>query len=882
MMKEFRKISLILILILGFMTHIGNAQELRGILEGFVYDSQTREPLEAVNVILLDTQNGAATDKNGYFKILNINPGEYEVKAQSIGYKSSNQKIEIKATETLKILINLEPTVLEGAEVTIESERIEDIRLEITPPTFKLRPQEVQQMAGAQEDIMRSILSLPGVHSVSDFSNQFIVRGGGPDQNLILLDDVEIFNPYRNSGMASLIDPDMIKDINLYAGGYPAPFGDRLSSVLTIHTRDGSKDKWLAGKLKLNLTNARFLLEGKIPFLNGSWLINKRSTHNQFFSKSFVERRTQNNVAMPDFEDWHGKITLNPNSKHRLQFHGIWSRNNQDFLVKDELGEQDSEREGFDGKDEIKTKVSGVSWSYFPSKNLQLKVHLNLYENTGKSSFAGDFIPANDGSAFSEDGPPPPVFAGGDTTFLFAHDQKFNFRKTSLGSWIVFERSKHVFEAGFGIDYLENSVDSELELSDFGQVVFEALQTAPNFFGALGDSFDQNASYQRSYIYLQDKFKLGPKTIIQPGLRFDYSELNKSRYVSPRLRVTYQLNPITSINAAWGLYRQNPGFEKLLDGGQVFDLLKFEDLAGLLSEKAVHTLLGAQRWLNEKWHITLEAYHKKFNDLIEQSIELVERPVAVYLTGAPGLPDSYIVKQQMLFRKTRRPINDITGNAYGLDFRLEKRIKYPSDNFFGWLSYSYGKSTRKQAIAGMQLTYPYEFDRRHSIDLVLNYKIDSELHKDNKMIIGVTWRYGTGFPYTPALAVEPLVAEIAIDPANPDVTKPTILADPETGAARFVPTFGGPENINSLRYPDYNRLDVRITYLLKLEHSELQFYIDFVNVYNNKNVLFYRSIIKTEVDETLPLALQFLQVRAFEEPVYMYPFVLFVGISLNF
>ena len=111
---------------------------------------------------------------------------------------------------------------------------------------------------------MRSILSLPGVQATSDFSNQFIVRGGGPDQNLILLDDEEIYNPYRNSGMPSLINPSVIKDVNLFAGGYPALFGDRLSSVLTVHSRDGSTQDWLKGSLGANLTSANLLLEGKI------------------------------------------------------------------------------------------------------------------------------------------------------------------------------------------------------------------------------------------------------------------------------------------------------------------------------------------------------------------------------------------------------------------------------------------------------------------------------------------------------------------------------------------------------------------------------------------------------------------------------------------
>ena len=200
----------------------------------------------------------------------------------------------------------------------------------------------------------------------------------------------------------------------------------------------------------------------------------------------------------------------------------------------------------------------------------------------------------------------------------------------------------------------------------------------------------------------------------------------------------------------------------------------------------------------------------------------------------------------------------------------------------GWLSYSFGNSTRKQTFDGVRMSYPYEFDRRHSLDFVLNYIIDSDRNDDSKLTIGITWRYGTGFPYTPALAVEPLVAEVASDPANPDLVKPTILTDPETGAARFVPTFGGPENINSLRYPDYKRFDIRITYSTKLVNSNWQFYLDIINLFNRKNVLLYRSIIKTEVDKSLPQSLQFVRLRAFEEPVYMYPFIPSFGVRVAF
>ncbi|MFQ5676487.1 MAG: carboxypeptidase-like regulatory domain-containing protein, partial [bacterium] len=483
------------------------AQERPGVVEGFIVDSQTGKPLEAANVVIPATGRGDATDKNGYFRIQQITAGDYEIEVRLIGYKLFRKKIQIVSDGVLKVDIKLEHLVLEGQEITAEGERVDDIRLEISRPTFKLKQQDVRGMAGGFEDVMRSIINLSGVQSTSDFSNQFIVRGGGPDQNLILLDDVEIFNPYRNSGMPSLINPDIISDVNLYAGGYPALYGDRLSSVLTLFTREGSRQKWLGGKLGVNLTTANFLLEGKTPFWNGSWLLTNRRTYNQLFAEDFADRLTRNNVAFPDFEDWHFKISLHPSAKHRLQAYSLVGRNDQDFLVKKELGEQDSDRDSFDGSDTIKSTIVGASWNFVPSTGLQMKLYGNWYENRGNSDFAGDFVPGPERSALQlcpiidEECEAPPVFDQGDSTFLFAHQQRFRFRKFSFGGWLVHNSGNHILESVFGIDFQKNVVTSDLQLSDFGQVVFDALQGAPNWFGALADSADQRDSYEKLYFY---------------------------------------------------------------------------------------------------------------------------------------------------------------------------------------------------------------------------------------------------------------------------------------------------------------------------------------------------------------------------------------------
>jgi len=869
----------IALLIFCFYAHAASPQDLTGILEGTVLSVKPQTALQNANVVLVELNLGDATDTNGNFRIEKIPPGKYELAVSLIGYKTYLQEIQFQPGQTLNVTVELEATVLEGSEITVEGQRAEDIRFEITPPTFKVTPQKVEWMPGALEDVMRTVVNLPGVQATSDFSNQFIVRGGGPNQNLILLDNVEIYNPYRNSGMPSLINPVIVQDVYLYAGGYPALFGDRLSAVLIINTREGISDKWLGGRVGVNLANANAVLEGKTPFWNGSWLVSSRRTYNQFFAQNFAKRLTLNNVALPTFEDWHGKVVFRPSPKHRIQLHGLFGRNNQDWLIKDELGEQDSERERFDGSDRLKNTVFGAAWNLIPSEKFQARLYGNWYKNQGNSDFAGDFIPANTRGAIpiSSPDPTPPVFAAGDSTFLFDYSQKFSFRKISLGGWLVYELRNHIFETGAGVDFLNNSVGSELGLSDFGEVVFNAFRGAPNWFGALGDSTKHRDSHKRFFAYIQNKWTPFSKLTVQPGLRFDRYEFIDRSYFSPRLSLTYDLNPATKLTTAWGIYRQSPGFEKLLDAGQIFDLLKFGDLQGLAAERAMHIVVGLHRDLGDPWQLSIEAYHKKFDDLIDQASGFVTRPVAVYVAGAPGVAESYLVQDRLVFAKITGTANNVQGTAHGLDVRIEKRIQGAGNRWFGWLSYSFGKSTRKQTLDGTETSLPYDFDRRHTLNFVLNYRLG------RKFNMGVTWRYGSGFPYTQAIRVEPLVAAIAPDPANPDSIVDAVLTDPENGFVRFIPTFGGPENINSSRFPDYHRLDARITYSTQLFDSSWQFYLDFINVYNRKNVLFYRNIIRIEgADEHIPLALRFPKPALFREPVYMYLFIPSFGLSVAF
>ncbi|MFQ5631568.1 MAG: carboxypeptidase-like regulatory domain-containing protein, partial [bacterium] len=270
-----------------FLPKISPAQN-TGAIEGKVIDAKTSHPVAGANVLIDGTDYGAASDSTGAFRIDAIPAGRHTLKVLVIGYENFEQQIEVKSREGIFVSIRLTSTILEGPEISIERQRMQDARLSISPPTYEIDPRMVEARAGAFEDVLRFVQTMPGVITPNDFSNQFIVRGGGPNQNLIILDGVELFSPYRRNGMASVFNPAIVQDVKLYAGGFPAIFGDRLSSVLSMTSRDGTTGKWLGGRVGTSLTNANLLLEGKTNFWNGSWLVSGRRSYYDLFSRDFV------------------------------------------------------------------------------------------------------------------------------------------------------------------------------------------------------------------------------------------------------------------------------------------------------------------------------------------------------------------------------------------------------------------------------------------------------------------------------------------------------------------------------------------------------------------------------------------------------------------
>ena len=161
-----------------------------------------------------------------------------------------------------------------------------------------------------------------------------------------------------------------------------------------------------------------------------------------------------------------------------------------------------------------------------------------------------------------------------------------------------------------------------------------------------------------------------------------------------------------------------------------------------------------------------------------------------------------------------------SGKAYGVELLVEKRPVDASDPWRGWLAYAYAEAQREQQVAGQTIRYPFDYDRRHTVNVQVNRRLGRHL------TLGLTWRYGSGFPYTPPVSLEPLIA-VVNDPVT-NSTRGIVLTEPETGFVRLVPGFGEASNINSARLPDYHRLDMRVTFTTRWRDVALDLYVDLI------------------------------------------------------
>jgi hypothetical protein len=310
-------LAALLVLIPG---HTGFAQISGVDLRGIVTDSANGERLPGVNVVVEGTGRGWVTNANGFYLIAGVPRGRHTVTASAIGYARRTLDVEIGGTDPITLNIVLAPRIVESSEVTIEGER-ESEEAQRSPSIHVVTPRDLQLVpAAAQPDLFREMEMLPGISSTSDVNSKFYVRGGAGDQNLVLLDGMKLFNPFHAYGTFGVVDPSIIRSADIYTGAFPSNFGDRLSSVVNVTTRDGNRNQF-AGNAGINFLSANLGLEGPIKGDN-SWLVSARKS---VFDKTL--EKLIPSAAPTSFYDLYFKGTAG-NSTGRVGIRGLINEDN--------------------------------------------------------------------------------------------------------------------------------------------------------------------------------------------------------------------------------------------------------------------------------------------------------------------------------------------------------------------------------------------------------------------------------------------------------------------------------------------------------------------------------------------------------------------------
>ena len=535
-----------------FLVHAAFGQTTSQV-SGIVTDEATQEPLAGVKIVIVETTLETMTGKDGSYKLIDVPPGQYEIKISRIGYESVSLSATVSLNEGAKLDISLSESIISMPKVVVSSEKLAE-RTSVSD--MALTKRMLQSRHGLIEDPIRVIQTMPGVTTLGDlFSpSQIYIRGGAPEENLFMLDWVRVYWPWYFGGMKSIYNTDIVETVELLTGGFPAKYGNALSSVLSITTREGNRER-ISGDFSFGFINTHGRIEGPLTS-KASYLVTGRRTYLDLILKESAE------FPVPSFADFNFKFSYEPAAGHHIGVNGFLSEENVDFIAAHpDPGSPD--RILTDGN----LNTQSIEWKALFNANLYSRLSLLRAQPTYSVGVGRNLNFQIDGST---------VGVREDLTWGLHpnHELKTGFELTQT----TFETSGNIPLDPSEIDPTDISV--QLTSYDFSQ----------NTWSGGG--------------YLQDSWELLPVLTLTGGGRFDYFSLNEKTDISPRFSIHYKLDSKTTLRGAWGYYYQFPNSQ---------DINRAPELQSSL---AIHYIVGISREFNNAFHGWVEVYQKDYQNLV--------------------------------------------------------------------------------------------------------------------------------------------------------------------------------------------------------------------------------------------------------------------------
>jgi len=287
-----------------------------GTVRGFLYEEKSGEPIIFTAVGLKGTNFGSNTDVNGFYQISQVPAGEYTLKVSSMSYDDIEETITIGSGKVENKNLFLKKASVELGVVNI-SGKAKEAKTQVRMSVEKVTPKQIKALPsiGGDADLAQYLQVLPGVVFTGDQGGQLYIRGGTPIQNKVLLDGMIVYNPFHSIGLFSVFDTDILRNADVYTGGFGAQYGGRISSIMDITTKDGNKTR-LAGKISANTFGSKLLLEGPLKKQvrgsgSSSFVLSAKTSYLDQSSKVFYDY-VNDGAGLPfSFTDLYGKVSLN-------------------------------------------------------------------------------------------------------------------------------------------------------------------------------------------------------------------------------------------------------------------------------------------------------------------------------------------------------------------------------------------------------------------------------------------------------------------------------------------------------------------------------------------------------------------------------------------
>lgn len=669
-----------------------HAQSPRYTLSGYVSDSESGERL--IGATILDRKSGRGTVSNtfGFFS-LTLPADSVDLMVHYIGYESVKENIWLRSDQSFNIKLRSSALI---KEVEIKGERYERIETRAQMSRIEVPIQQIKNVPAllGETDVLRVLQLLPGVSGGGEGQSGIYVRGGGPDQNLILLDGVPVYNASHLFGFFSVFNADAIKDVTLTKGGFPARYGGRLSSVIEINMKEGNENEF-HGEGSIGLVASKLTLEGPIKKGKSSFIVSGRRTYIDILARPLIKAGLRadgsEGKAGYYFYDLNAKANYRFSDKDRLYLSFYTGRDKFYFDVTDKNTFASSTYES--------TINSGLGWGNLtgalrwnhiltPKLFANTTVTYSRYRfNTETGISDKDF---QNGNLSQESTYNLAYFSGIDD---IAAKIDFDFAPNpdhlvKFGANLI----SHTFKPGrfdTRIKETENNTDSQTSI---GQPEVGALEYAA---------------------YIEDDWKWGSRLRLNYGLHLSGFTPNGKSYFSaqPRVNARYMLPRGWALKGAFSTMRQ---YIHLLTNetiGLPTDLW-LPATARVKPQDAWQAALGAAKTLGQDYEFSAEVYYKEMKNVI------------AFREGASLFE----------FSDWQGRVTQGDGTAYGLELFVQKK----TGNFSGWIGYTLAWAYRQFDDINFGKRYFYKYDRRHDFEVVGTYRFNKRVK------LSATWVLATG------------------------------------------------------------------------------------------------------------------------------------------